>query len=116
MSVVLYADVHIPRAITSGLRRLGVDILTAQEDNAATLSDIELLDRATALGRALFTFDDDLLEEAHTRQAAGVEFAGVIFAHPLKVTIGECVNGLQLIAEAADPEDVRNLVIYLPFR
>jgi hypothetical protein len=39
MLVALYADVHIPRAITSGLRRLGVNVLTAQEDGAATLSD-----------------------------------------------------------------------------
>lgn len=116
MPVALYADVHIPRGIISGLRRLGVDVLTAQEDGAATLSDSELLDRATALGRALFTFDDDLLQEANARQATGVEFAGVIFAHPLKVSIGECVNGLHLIADAADPEDVRNLVTYLPFR
>jgi hypothetical protein len=116
MPVPLYADVHIPRAITSGLRRLGVDVLTAQEDNAATLSDIDLLDRATALGRALFTFDDDLLEEAHARQAAGVEFAGVVYAHPLKISIGECVNSLQLIAQVFDPQDVRNLVTYLPFR
>lgn len=115
MPIALYADVHIPRAITSGLRRLGVDVLTAQEDNAATLSDSELLDRATAMGRALFTFDDDLLQEANARQAAGAEFAGVIYAHPLKVSIGECVSSLQLIAEAANPEDVRNLVTYLPF-
>jgi hypothetical protein len=116
MPVTLYTDVHIPRAITSGLRRLGVDVLTAQEDDAATLSDSELLDRATILRRVLFTFDDDLLEEAHARQAAGVEFAGVIYAHPLKISIGECVHNLQLIAEAADHEDVRNLVTYLPFR
>jgi hypothetical protein len=91
-------------------------VLTAQEDNAATLSDRELLDRATILGRALFTFDDDLLQETNARHAAGVEFAGVIIPHPLKVSIGECVNGLQLIAEAAEPEDVRNLVTYLPSR
>jgi len=116
MPVTLYTDVHIPRAITSGLRRLGVDVLTAQEDDAATLSDSELLDRATILRRVLFTFDDDLLEEAHARQGAGVEFAGVVYAHPLKISIGECVNNLHLIAEAADPEDVRNLVTYLPFR
>lgn len=105
-----------PRAITSGLRRLGVDVLTAQEDGSATFTDGVLLDRATALGRALFTFDDDLLQGATARQSAGVEFAGVIFAHPLKVSIGECVNGLQLITQAAEPEDVRNLVTYLLFR
>lgn len=56
MLIALYADDHIPRVITSGLRRLGIEVLTAQEDDVATLSDSELLDRATALGRALFTY------------------------------------------------------------
>ena len=56
------------------------------------------------------------LTPVNARQAVGVEFASIIIARPLKVSIGECVNNLQLIAEAADPEDVRNLVTYLPFR
>jgi hypothetical protein len=55
------------------------------------------------------------LTPANARQAVGVEFAR-IFAHPLKVSISECVQGLQLIAEVAEPEDVSNLVTYLPFR
>lgn len=38
MSVQLYMDVHVPRAITNGLRKRGVNVITAQEDNAATLS------------------------------------------------------------------------------
>ncbi|HEX9962608.1 MAG TPA: hypothetical protein VGB00_16865 [Pyrinomonadaceae bacterium] len=37
MAVGIYMNVHIPRAITSGLRLRGVDVLTAQEDNANTL-------------------------------------------------------------------------------
>jgi hypothetical protein len=34
MSVSLYSDVHVRRAVTEGLRLRGVDILTAQEDGA----------------------------------------------------------------------------------
>lgn len=60
-------DAHIPKAITNGLRLRGIDVLTAQEDNADKLSDPELLERATALNRVLFTFDDDLLAEAAKR-------------------------------------------------
>lgn len=30
MTVALYMDVHVDRAITIGLRRRGVDVLTAQ--------------------------------------------------------------------------------------
>ena len=39
MSVRLYMDVHIPAAITEGLRLRGVDVLTAQEDGGRRLSD-----------------------------------------------------------------------------
>lgn len=80
MSVLLYMDVHVHRAITDGLRRRGVDVMTAQEDGTTRLSDADLLDRATMLGRALFTFDDDLLREARLRQERALPFAGVIYS------------------------------------
>jgi len=38
VSVKLYMDVHVRRAITVGLRLRGVDALTAQEDGAARLA------------------------------------------------------------------------------
>lgn len=65
MSVKLYMDVHIRRAVTDGLRLRGVDVLTAQQDLSDELSDDALLDRTTDLGRVLFTQDDDLLLEAN---------------------------------------------------
>jgi Domain of unknown function (DUF5615) len=83
-------DVHVPNAITVGLRLRRVDVLTAQEDGAGRPSDAQLLARATALGRVLFSQDEDLLREAAQRQQQGVSFAGVICAHQLKVTIGQC--------------------------
>jgi len=42
MPIALYMDVHIPRAITIGLCLLDVDVITAQEDKANNLSDLEL--------------------------------------------------------------------------
>jgi predicted nuclease of predicted toxin-antitoxin system len=114
MSVKLYLDVHVPRAITQGLRLRGVDVLTAQEDGAAQLDDPELLDRATELGRVLFSQDQDLLREAARCQQRGETFAGVVFAHQLKVTIGQCVRDLELIAKVGEPEDLKNRVEYLP--
>ncbi len=53
--IALYMNQHVPRAITLGLRLRGIDVLTAFEDNASTLDDPDLLDRATQLGRLLFT-------------------------------------------------------------
>ncbi len=114
MAIALYMDAHIPRAITSGLRLRGVDVITAQEDNAANLDDPALLDRATTLRRVLFTFDDDLLAEATRLQRKGIPFTGVIFAHPLHVTIGTCVQDLEILAKAAETEDLANRVEFLP--
>jgi hypothetical protein len=109
-------DVHVPRAITVGLRLRRVDVLTAQEDGAARLPDPELLDRATELGRVLFSQDDDLLREATKRQAEGASFAGVVYAHQLHVTIGRCVGDLSLIAEAGEPSDLANAIEFLPLK
>ena len=77
-------------------------------------TDPDLLDRATALGRALFSQDEDLLAEAHHRQANGIPFAGVIYGHQRKVTIGGCVRDLELIAKVYEPGDMVNWVQYLP--
>jgi hypothetical protein len=116
VSVSLYMDVHIPAAITEGLRLREVTVLTAQEDGGRRLPDDKLLDRATALEHALFTQDDDLLREAAERQRQGVAFAGIIYAHQLKVTIGQCIRDLELIAKTSEPGDCANRVEYLPLR
>lgn len=114
MPVALYMDVHIPRAITSGLRMRGVDVLTAQEDDTATLDDSLLLDRATELKRPLYTQDDDLLSEAHLRINDGISFAGVIYSHQLSSPVGRCIHDLEIIAKASEPGDLLNQIVFIP--
>jgi hypothetical protein len=109
-------DVHVHYAITAGLRLRGVDVLTAQEDGARQLSDSALLDRATVSGRVLFSQDEDLLCEATQRQRSGETFAGVIYAHQLKVTIGQCIRDLEFLAQVGEPGDFVNRVEYLPIK
>ena len=116
MSVGLYFDVHVRRAITNGLRVRGVDVLTAQEDGAAEYEDPELLDRSTALSRVLFTQDDDLLREAKRRQQVGKTFTGVVYAHQLNVSIGQCIADLELIAQASELGEWVNCTEYLPLK
>jgi hypothetical protein len=115
MPLGLYMDVHIPKAITNGLRLRGVDVLTAQEDNTITLSDADLLTRATELGRPLFSQDDDLLAEAHIRLSTGKDFAGVIYSHQLSSPIGHCIEDLELIAKVFNPEEMLNQIEFIPF-
>lgn len=92
MSVPLYMDVHIPIVITAELRRRGVDVITAQEDDATRLSDEELLERAKILGRVLFSMDTDLRGEAAQRQRRSTAFAGLITADQLGISV-HCRSG-----------------------
>lgn len=107
-------DVHVPRAITNQLRLRGVDVLTAQVDGTGQSTDEKLLERATELGRVLFSRDDDLVRLAAQHQSTGVEFAGVVFAHQLQVSIGRCVEDLEMIAKICEPNDLQNRVEFLP--
>jgi hypothetical protein len=109
-------DQHIPRAITVGLRLRSIDVITAFEDKASEMSDSDLLNRATELRRVLFTQDDDLLSEAAKRQKNSIHFQGVIYAHQLRVSIGACVNDLEIIVKAAEPDELVNEVIFLPLK
>jgi hypothetical protein len=93
-----------------------VDVLTAQEDGSRRLPDPELLDRAGALGRVLFSQDDDLLQEAARRQREGLQFAGVIYQHQLDLSIGQCIEDLELICGVCDAEQLQDQVWYLPLR
>lgn len=114
MSIALYMDHHVPSAVTYGLRLRGVDVLTAEEDGTQRLADPDLLDRATAVGRALFSQDVDLIREAAARQRQGLPFAGVIAARQGHTTIGQIVADLEFIAKAGDSADLENTVVYLP--
>ena len=109
-------DMHVRSAIREGVRQRGVDVLTAQEDGTTRLDDPELLDRAMALGRVLFSQDADLLREAARRQRTGARFLGVVYAHQLNVTDRECIEDLELLAKLYEPEDMENRVVYLPLR
>jgi predicted nuclease of predicted toxin-antitoxin system len=116
VSVALYMDVHVPAAITRSLAARNVDVMTAQMDGASRLADKALLDRAGELGRSVFTRDEDFLAEANERQRRHVSFAGVIYAHQLRVTIGQCVADLELITKCCEPAELTNTVLHLPLR
>ncbi len=109
MTIAFYMDVHVQRAITTGLRLRDVDVLTAQEDEHHMADDARLLDRATELQRILFTQDDDLLAEAKRRQMAGIPFAGVIYGHQLRITIGSCIQDMELVQRMRNKQELRIL-------
>jgi predicted nuclease of predicted toxin-antitoxin system len=107
-------DVHVRRAVTAALRLRSIDVLTAQEDGAAKLDDELLLERATELGRVLVSQDEDLLREAAKRLSEHKDFSGIIYAHQLRITIGQMVEDLELIAGATSRDEWWGRIEYLP--
>jgi hypothetical protein len=106
---------HVPAAITQGLRRRSVDVVTAHDDGAAMHDDEHLLERATELGRVLFSQDEDLLAVTRVWLNAGKEFSGLVYAHQMRITIGHAVKDLELVAKALDPDDMRSRIEFIPF-
>lgn len=116
MALKFYMDVNIPYAITSGLRRRHIDVLTSQEDGTREVDDVSLLQRATSLGRVLFSHDQDILQIAREWQQTGQPFAGIVFSAQQGVSIGHCVEDLELLAQCYTEKEIANQVIFLPLR
>lgn len=53
--ISFYMDEHIPAAVSDGLRRRGVDVLTAQQADMLGASDEEHLTLAMRERRTIFT-------------------------------------------------------------
>lgn len=60
------------------------------------------------------TSDEDLLATASRWLKDGHDFGGLVYAHQLRVTIGQAVRDLQLMSQVLDPGDSRNRVELLP--
>ena len=112
--ITLYMDENVEGQIVRGLRAQGIDVLTAEEDGYRETADIDVLDRAAALDRVAFSRDDDFLREATRRHRAGESFGGVIFAHKLYVSLGECIADLEYLAIVGDTADFTDRVYFLP--
>ena len=91
-----------------------MDVLTAWEDGSSALEDEPLLVRAQALSRVLVTQDEDFLVIASAWQAAGREFAGIVYAHQLRIGIGQFIGDLEIVAKASEAAQLRNWVEHLP--
>jgi len=89
MAVAFYMDVHVPWAITEQLRRRGVDVITAIEDQCDELPDDELLERATTLDRVMVTQDKLFRVMAEHWIRDGRPFAGLLYGPQMGATLGQ---------------------------
>lgn len=112
-AVRIYLDENVPSAVASGLRRRNVDAFTAAEASKLGASDEEQLRYAAQERAALFTHDADLIRLAWNWTQQGKEHWGVIYAHPEKLSIGECIRRLKECVATLQAEDLKNRVVFL---
>jgi hypothetical protein len=92
----------------------GVNVLQAFADGHDRAEDERVLLRATALERVLFTQDEDLLALAHRYQTEERYFAGMVYSHQMRLSIGKCIADLEIISKASSAAEMANRIEFLP--
>ena len=114
MTVPLYFDHNVSPAAATGLQHRDVDVLTARQDGREGEDDELLLQQATELGRVLYTRDRDFLAIANRWRASNRPFSGIVYSRHRRLSIGQIIADLEVIAKASDPEDWLSRTEYLP--
>jgi predicted nuclease of predicted toxin-antitoxin system len=103
-----YLDEQVSKSIHSGLVRRGVEVLTSQEAGMLGASDPEQLEFCKQNDWVLFSQDDDFLK----LNASGQSHNGIVYARQ-KTPIGSIIQGLMLVYQVLDAEDMVNHVEYI---
>jgi predicted nuclease of predicted toxin-antitoxin system len=108
-TIRFHLDENCHRAVADGLRRRGIDVTTTPEADLMSATDEEQAAHALTQGRILFTQDRDFLR----LHAAGVPHASIAYCGKDSKSIGQIIQGLVLIWELLEPEEMANRVEYL---
>jgi len=105
--MALYADENFPLRVVEELRRLGQDVITALEDGRAnqSVTDRDLLARATEIGRALLTLNRQDFKKLHR---VVPEYAGIIICTEDPDRLGQARRIVESLPKSGD---LRGLLI-----
>lgn len=106
--LTFYMDEHVSKAVTEGLRRRGVDVVTVQELGLQGATDIQHLKRASQEGRLIVTQDADFLR----LHAAGESHGGIVYA-PQEMPARDILRSLKLIHDVLTPLEMVQHVEFL---
>ena len=109
----VYTDESVDVAIAEGLKRRGVDAWSARDAGKLGLTDEEQIQYAISERASIFSHDDDFLKLAIQWVREEKMHYGVIYAHRLDYSIGECVRKLKLIVDVLAQEDMINHIEFL---
>jgi predicted nuclease of predicted toxin-antitoxin system len=101
-------DEHVPKAVTEGLRRRGVDVITVQELSLQTVADALHLERAAQDGRVVVTQDADFLR----LHASGLPHQGIVYAHQ-QTPVSHILRSLMLLHDVLSSDDMVRHVEFL---
>ena len=108
-TIRFHLDENCHRAVAEGLSRRGIDVTTTPGAGLMSVTDAQQVSYGLAQGRVIFTQDRDLLR----LDAAGVQHAGIAYSTKDTKSIGEIIQGLVLMWEVLEPEEMQNRVEYL---
>jgi hypothetical protein len=108
-TIRFHLDENCTRAIARGLRHHGIDVTTTPEAGLLGATDEEQAACALPAGRVIFTQDRDFLRI----HAAGIAHAGIAYCEKDTRSIGEIVDGLVLIWQVYEPEEMAGRVEYI---
>ncbi|MFZ3090456.1 MAG: DUF5615 family PIN-like protein [Nitrospirota bacterium] len=103
-----YLDESVNIAVVDGLRRRGIDTLSAKDAGNLGLSDEEQIKYAKANNFVIVTHDADFLSLARN-----IEHKGIVFVHQQKYSIGDLIRNLKLLWDVAEQKDMQNHVEFL---
>ena len=108
-TIRFHLDENCDRAIAEGLRRRGIDVSTTPEAGLLSATDEQHIAFATSQNRVIFTQDRDFLR----LHAAGTHHPGIAYCGKDTRSIGAIIQGLVLIWEVLEPEEMANRVEFL---
>jgi predicted nuclease of predicted toxin-antitoxin system len=108
-TIRFHLDENVNHAIADGLRRRKIDVTTTPEAGLISSSDEEQLRFAHSQGRVIFTQDSDFLKLHNS----GFQHCGVAYCVKGSRSIGEILQGLILIWEVLEAEEIVGKVEFL---
>lgn len=105
------ADEHIELSVVTGLKLLGIDVISVNEAGKRESDDEEILSFAKDNDRVIITRDSDFVK-LHRK---GAEHAGIVFI-PKFLAIGKIIGEIEKISMVFEPKHIRNNIIFIPLK
>lgn len=106
----IYADENIEYSVIEGLRRRGIEVISARELGYSGKPDGFHIKKAFEMNAVILTHDVDFLIMADRQE---INHKGIIFSHSVKVSVGQCIRGVELVTNILTEEDMENHIEFL---